>query len=133
MQKRLTVFAFILGLPLSGCGAKDEYEKICNAEQLSGAAAIADPAEQHRVVAEWLRANVKNNDAIRGMSSLMVVAPLKRGEFVKQLAIEAGYDGPCPHADAMTARAISARAEHEREMAAREAAAPPPDAPPPTP
>ncbi len=86
-------------LAVAGCSAKSDFEKICNAEQLSGASE-GDPSMKAVKMAEWLRANIHSSQAKDTLSGLAVSDSAARGEVLKMAAREAGYTGPCPMADA---------------------------------
>jgi hypothetical protein len=90
----------LIALVACGCSsAGSDYEKICNAEALSGAAAMTDPSQKAMTVAQWIQENVKAGDAVNVMQALAMAAPDQRGELLKRAAAEAGYTGPCPMAD----------------------------------
>ena len=92
-------FALVLFLiALAGCSSgKADFEKLCNAEQLSGAAAEKDPSSKAQMIAMWAQANV-GGEGKKFMQSISASGGDK-GALLKQAAHEAGYDGPCPLAD----------------------------------
>lgn len=103
LKVHLSVIAAVLGvsssLLVAGCSAKADFEKICNAPQLSGAAAEVDPAKKAMKLAQWISQNVRSSEAKRTFAAIATVAPEHKGTILKQAAIEAGYTGPCPFAE----------------------------------
>lgn len=98
---RTTGWLALLLLGGLGCGnAAKDFENICHAEERSGAASIADPAQRAMHVAGWLTDNVQSSDAKAFMSAIASASPESRGELLRQAASEAGYTGDCPMADA---------------------------------
>jgi hypothetical protein len=95
MMKRILVLAV---LALAGCSAKSDFEKICNAEQLSGAAGEKDPSEKAQKIAQYIQANIHSSAGKEFFQSIASV-PGDKGPILKQAAHEAGYDGPCPMAE----------------------------------
>jgi len=99
---RLVVSVIALAALAAACGpspAARDFEKVCNAEAMSGAAAVADPSGKAVAIAQWLQANVTSDEVARTMDSLATAAPDQRGELLKRAAAEAGYTGPCPMAE----------------------------------
>ena len=94
-----TIAAVAVVVTLAACSAKSDFEKICNAEQLSGAASEADPSMKATKMAQWIGDNIHSGDAKRAMGALASVSADNKGAILKQAAHEAGYDGPCPSAD----------------------------------
>jgi hypothetical protein len=92
--------AFAAGAVVTGCSQKADYEKICNAEQLSGAAGEKDPSAKAEKIAQWMTDNIHSADVKKTLSALATVTADQRGPLLKQAAHEAGYDGACPMADA---------------------------------
>ena len=84
---------------VGGCGARSDFEKICNAEQLSGVSAEQDPSQRAMKIAKWVSDNIHSRDAIQAMRAMAVVSPADKGRLLKQAAQESGYDGPCPMAE----------------------------------
>ena len=82
-MKRI-VLAFAVVVAAAGCSAKADFEKICNAEQLSGAASEADPATKATKIAQWITANVHSSDANNAMRALASVNPDDKGRLLKQ-------------------------------------------------
>ena len=102
MRRLVMVLGVIATVGFAGCGpspAARDFEKICNAEAMSGAAAVADPAAKALTIAKWLEANISSEEAASTMSGLGMAAPDQRGELLKRAAAEAGYTGPCPMAE----------------------------------
>jgi hypothetical protein len=97
MRTSLVLVAFAF---LTGCSAKGDLEKICNAEQLSGAAGVADASEKANKIAAYLQANIKSSEGKNVFNALGMTAADQRGAVLKQAAKEVGYEGPCPMADA---------------------------------
>ena len=53
--------AIVGSVCLVGCsGAKSDFEKICNAEKLSGASSEPDPAKKAHKTATWIDDNIGN-------------------------------------------------------------------------
>ncbi len=75
---------------------KDDFEKLCNAEELSGASSTRDAAERVAVLAKWLDSNV-HTSAARELLSAEKTA--ERPAEWRAAASKAGYTGPCPFAD----------------------------------
>ena len=97
MKRIVLVLAVVVAA--TGCSAKGDFEKICNAEKLSGAAAETEPSQKAMKMAQWIGENVHSSDAKNAMSALASVSPDDKERLLKQAAHEAGYDGPCPIAD----------------------------------
>lgn len=76
----------------------DAYDEICNAAERSGANAETDPNERIVKTAEWIKAEVKNQEAIDLMGSLATMDPSRRSDALRDAAKKAGVD-PCPMAD----------------------------------
>lgn len=99
---RVVVLALLL-VPvaaLTGCSAKGDLEKICNAEQLSGAANVADPSAKATKIAKWLQDNVRSTEGKNVFQALAMVSPADKSNVLREAAREVGYTGPCPMADA---------------------------------
>jgi hypothetical protein len=92
----LVIFVMLL----VGCSsAARDFENICNAEARSGIM-DSDPAVRATKLADWISKNISSREAIETFQSLATVAPEDRGRLLKQAAVEAGYRGPCPMAEA---------------------------------
>ncbi len=96
----VVVISLVVGVVASGCSAKKDFENLCNAEQRSGAAGIADPSEKALKISLWLNDNVTGSEAVGVMQALASVSGDDRGNVLRQAAKDGGYDGPCPMADA---------------------------------
>lgn len=77
---------------------RDAYYKVCNAEQLSGAA-DTDPAMKSMHIARWLEREVKAQPVIDLLTSIAVLDAAQRGPRMRAAAKAAGVE-PCPIADA---------------------------------
>jgi len=100
MRALMSVFAVVVvTIVVSGCSAKADFEKICNAEALSGAAGEPDPATKAMKMAAWIESNIRSSDAKRTMQALASVDGVDKGKILKAAAEESGYTGPCPIAD----------------------------------
>lgn len=87
-----------LALALSACSTKGDFERICNAEALSGVTST-NPTERTMLIIQWIEEHLRTEEGRRAMNALTSVATEQRGAVLKQAAHEAGYDGPCPFAE----------------------------------
>ena len=97
-MKRIVLALAVIAVA-AGCSSAGDFEKVCNAEKLSGAASETDPSQKAMKMASWIQANVHSSEVTKAMGALSSVSPDDKGKLLKQAAHEAGYDGPCPLAD----------------------------------
>ncbi len=100
--KVIAVIATVVALtPLValGCSAKGDFEKLCNAPELSGAAREVSAAKKSAKLSQWVGDNIHSGDVVKTVAALANVAPDQKGAILKQAAVEAGYTGPCPMAE----------------------------------
>ena len=91
----------LLAAAALGCSsAASDFEKICNAEALSGAAQMVDPSQKAMTIAGWIQKSIASPEALELMETLASVEPQTRADMLRQAAADAGYRGPCPLADA---------------------------------
>ena len=85
-----------------GKEGSSEYHKgiemICFAEQKAGVEGIADPSERAMKIANYLKANLKDEKAMKLMRSFATMAPESRGAHLREEAKKAGLES-CPMAD----------------------------------
>jgi hypothetical protein len=102
----LTALLAMSFVVFSGCSkkkeGKSEYHKgiemICFAEQKAGAEGITDPSERAMKIANYLKANLKDEKAMKLMQSFATMAPDSRGTRLREEAKKAGL-ASCPMAD----------------------------------
>ena len=99
MRRRCVTGILLAGLTLAGCSARGDFDKICHAEQLSGAADEPDPATRQMKLADWLSKHIHSRAAKEAFEALAMADPRHKGELLKKAAHESGYDGPCPMAE----------------------------------
>jgi hypothetical protein len=76
----------------------EDYDKLCNAAQRSGAADLADPNEKIVKLADWIKAEIHHPEVVELFGSLATRVPNERGSALRDAAKKAGVD-PCPMAD----------------------------------
>lgn len=85
-------------LLLTGCSAAKDMENLCHAEERSGADS-AGQAERATRMALWLSDTIKTSKVKRALGEAALMSPEERTVFLRKLAIECGYEGPCPLLD----------------------------------
>ena len=95
---RLRAYLAFAAVMLAGC-ARSDFEKICNAEKMSGVA--KDDPNKAQKIAKWIGDNLHSRDGKRWFSAIAStpITAAQKGENLREAAQEAGYDGACPMAD----------------------------------